>query len=307
VIRVAGGRASGLSSGRYVVNAAPEFHLTEPDRRGDETRDYAADVLGNPWGPMDSADIVTGNAAQTNLQSIAHLGGELVADAPDGGESPGDPRMTFETPTPIDTATYRMLSFEHRLEIVPDQIGSVARIHWGTSTGVDPTPDTVTDDIRLRRGFNTYVLGDMNEVPDRDGVPGRWTGDATVLRFDPHEVDATREIVFRSMRLRPLDTADPTFDIRWDGSDADVSDPVTVSLYRDDDADPDSGNEVLISGDIDGEAASAYTWDATGVPPGEYRLFAVVSDGRNMLTRGAPGKIIVVGPVPDLIFANGFE
>jgi len=306
-IRIASDGVSATSQGRFLVNAAPEFHLTEPDRRGDESRDYALDVLGNAWGLMDSGDILTGNTAQTNLESIAFLGGELVADAPDGGVSPGDPRITFATPVPIDTSIYRMLSYEYQLEILPDQIGSVARIHWGTSTGVDPTPDTVTDDIRVRRGFNTYVLGDMRNVPDRDGVIGQWNGDVTVLRFDPHEVDATREIVFRNLRIRPLDTAAPLFAIRWEVDDIEGSDSLALSLYLDPDRDPDNGNEVLIAENLDATAASSFTWNSSQTPAGEFFVLAEVSDGFNTVSRYATGPVVVVAEDAGLIFADGFE
>jgi hypothetical protein len=305
-IRVAADGASGLSDGRFLVNSAPEFHLTEPDLEGDESRDYALDVFGNAWGPMDSGDILIGNTAQTNLENIDFTGGELVADATDGGVSPGDPRMTFATPNVIDTSIYRMLTYEYQLEILPDQIGSVARIHWGTSAGVDPTPDTVTDDIRVRQGFNTYVLGDMREVPDKDGIIGVWNGDLTVLRFDPHEVDDTREIVFRSLRLRPLDTADPAFTIQWEAADQDASDPMVLSLYRDSDNNPFNGNEVLLVEGIDANTASEFVWNATGVPDGEYRILADVSDGFNTLSRYATGPVNVVADA-ELVFADGFE
>ena len=306
-IRVAADEVLGLSDGRFLVNSAPEFHLTEPDLKGDESRDYALDVLGNAWGLMDSGDILIGNTAQTNLENIAFPGGELVADAPDGGVSPGDPRMTFATPNAIDTSIFRMLTYEYQLEILPDQIGSVARIHWGTSTGVDPTPDTVTDDIRVRQGFNTYVLGDMKQVPDRDAQTGVWNGDVTVLRFDPHEVDGTREIVFRSLRLRPLDTADPAFTVKWDAADQNATDPMVVSLYRDTDNNPNNGNEILLVDGIDANTASEFVWDATGVPAGEYRILAEVSDGFNTVSRYATGPVEVVAANAELIFADGFE
>lgn len=306
-IRVAGDGASGISNGRYLINAAPEFHLTEPDLKGDESRDYALDVLGNPWGPMDSSDIITGNTAQTNLENTTFSDGELVAEAPDGGVSPGDPRMTFDTSAVIDTDIWRMLTYEYQLEILPDQIGSVVRIHWGTSTGVDPTPDTVTDDIRVRQGFNTYVLGDMKAVPDKNGQAGVWNGDLTVLRFDPHEVDATRGIVFRSLRLRPLDTADPAFTVKWDAADQNATDPMVVSLYRDTDNNPNNGNEILLVAGIDANSASEFVWDATGVPAGQYRILAEVSDGFNTVSRYSTGPVQVVAVESNLIFADGFE
>ena len=171
---------------------------------------------------------------------------------------------------------------------------------------MDPTPDTVTDDIRVRQGFNTYVLGDMREVPDKDGIIGVWNGDLTVLRFDPHEVDDTREIVFRSLRLRPLDTADPAFTIQWEAADQDASDPMVLSLYRDSDNNPFNGNEVLLVEGIDANTASEFVWNATGVPDGEYRILADVSDGFNTLSRYATGPVNVVADA-ELVFADGFE
>lgn len=306
-IRVAADNVSALSAGRFLVNAAPEFHLTDPDKRGDENRSYALDQLGNAWGPMDAADILTGNSAQTNLENMVFSGGDLIADAPDAGVSPGDPRMTFATPELIDADIYRMLTVEYQLETLPQQIGSVARIHWGTMTGVNPTPDTVSDDIRVRRGFNTYVLGDMRTVPDKNGGTGVWNGDLTVIRFDPHEVDATREIVFRSLHLRPLDRADPTFSIQWEGADEDAGDPMVLSLYRDPDKDPENGNETLIGEQLDAGQASAFLWNATNTPAGEYWILAEASDGFNTIERYSTGPIQVAAQEIELVFGDGFE
>ena len=307
VLEVRAGDTFDLSPGTVSINSAPEAHVIEPDKRGDESRDYALDELGDAWGPMNAEDIIIGNDAQTNLNNIQFIAGELHAEAPDGGLIPGDPRMTFDTPVTIDTSLYRMLSYEFRLEIPAGQLGTVARVFWGTDMGPGPTPDTASDDIRNERGFNTFVLGDMRKVPDKDGIAGGWNGDLTVLRFDPHEVNGSRDIVFRNMRVRPLDTASPIFTISWDVADPNTGDPLTIGLYYDEDQTLDNGNATLIASGIDGKAKSNFVWDAGSIVPAEYFIQLTAHDGLNTVRRYASGPIKVTDGSDEIIFTNSFE
>ena len=305
-IEVSSNGTSDQSGFLVIVNHAPEIHITQPDKVGDESRDFADEVLGNPWGPMDAADIITDNAGQTNLQSILFDNGELLADAPDAGLNPGDPRMTFEMSETLDSDFYRMLSYEFELEGEPGQIGSVARIHWGTDPKPIPIPDTVTDDIRVRAGMNTYVLGDMHEVPDKDGFINQWQGQITNLRFDPHEVNDTRFIVFRSMRIRPFDTSTGNYLIEWDLKDENSpNDTLLLDLYFDEDRNPDNANDTLIIGNLDASnGLSNYLWNTDGLPEDVVEIRAEVSDGFNTVSRYASGPLSIID---SLIFTDGFE
>lgn len=305
-IEVSSGGTSDQSGFHALVNHAPELHITQPDKLGDESRDFASDVLGNPWGPMDTADIITDNDGQTNLQNILFDNGELLADAPDAGLNPGDPRMTFEMSETLDSDFYRMLSYEFELEGEPGQTGSVARIHWGTDPKPIPIPDTVSDDIRVRAGMNTYVVGDMHEVPDKDGFINQWQGQITNLRFDPHEVNDTRFIVFRSMRIRPFDTSTGNYLIEWDLIDENSpNDTLLLNLYFDEDRNPDNANDTLIIGNLDvSNGLSNYLWNTDGLPEDVVEIRAEVSDGFNTVSRYASGPLSIID---SLIFTDGFE
>ena len=54
----ASGGTNATSSGVISINYPPVFNFTNPDRSGDTAHDFATSELGNPWGPMDSADFI---------------------------------------------------------------------------------------------------------------------------------------------------------------------------------------------------------------------------------------------------------
>jgi hypothetical protein len=74
------------------------------------------------------------------------------------------------------------------------------------------------------------------------------------------------------------DTANSTYTITWQDYDADED--ALISLYWDDDAEDHNGVEIVegLSEDDDG-IGGAFTWDISGIPDGEYWIYARISDG----------------------------
>ncbi len=71
------------------------------------------------------------------------------------------------------------------------------------------------------------------------------------------------------------DEADEEFTIRWTASDED-EDTLAISLYHDDDTDPDNGKTLIASGL---ENTGSYLWDVSELAEGEYHVLGVADDG----------------------------
>ena len=293
---------SDTGSGPVSVNQAPLLNFTEPDRAGDIDNDLATVELGNPWGPLDPADIAL-TANITNL-SYSNPPGTLSGD-----NTNGDSAIIFNTPVLIDSTKYRMLSYEYELDGVRDiGAGSVSRIFWGNEPPPNPTPSFTSDDILVQEGVNTYVPGDMTKLPLEGGATNQWNGDVTVFRFDPHEFATTRHFTLHWLRLSPYDTAAPSFTFEW--ADVDPDDDASIELWLDADRDPSNGNEDRVtSGLSEDSSIDSHTWNATGFASGLYQVFARVTDGLNTIDRYATGPLLLetletptpTGPVLEVV------
>jgi hypothetical protein len=81
--------------------------------------------------------------------------------------------------------------------------------------------------------------------------------------------------------------------------DDDPADLAKTSIYADGDGDPATTNDQIVIAldrpEGDG-AAQDVPWDTTGVPPGDYRIIAVMTDGQTTLIFEAPGRATVMPP-----------
>ena len=287
-------KASDGSSGNgpLTVNQTPTIQFTQPDRAGDVANDYATVVAGNPWGPFDPGDLdpnpVVAAVKSNQLSGISYAGGILSATT-----TGNDPWIFLNTPQPIDTSTYRMLSYTYRLLGARDiPTGSVARFHWGNF--IMPGNLDVSEDVIVEEGLVTYAVGDLNQVPVEGGAAGKWTNRSTLdfFRFDFHEFPTARTVQLHWIRLAPYDSADPVFDFQWEDNDSDND--ATISIYRDPDTNPINGNETLIQPGLSEDSADSFLWSAFGTPEGVYNLFAKIEDGQNATFHYATGPIEVI-------------
>lgn len=311
-IEVSRAGAIASSPGRVRINHPPVVTPLQPDVRGDTARSFALKVVGNPWGPMDNADIAA-TTGLTNL-SFSNPAGSFTARP-----TSNDPSVSFAMfGHSVDTNFYRSLCFTLQVHGPVDVgTGSVARVFWGTGASL-----VTSDDIVLHKGLNEYCFADMDKLPTGSGgVPGKWDPPITTIRLDPHEFPVStvcinapspahcHDVGIDSLVLSPLDSADPAYDFTWKVTDPDRSD-VTVTVYLDTDHEI-NGNEMLVavSSSSNGNGAGGTTFVATtgNVMPGVYDVLFVSDDGINKVSHYAAGQLNVMTTVADSIFKNGFE
>jgi hypothetical protein len=288
-------RGTSVGNSTFRVNAPPTIQITDPDETGGE--DFASAVLGNPWDMNDVADI--GTVAQDHLISRSFSGGQFhgvsdgvpVATSQDGIPV-GDPIVYPLTNNGVvNTSRYRYLTLRMQVDGNYDLLrGSVGRIFWGSQAG-SPYNVTVSSFFLVWPGMQTYTvdLGSLTTDPDGgieplEGARVPWSSaNVRYLRFDPHEFAEQRGFHIDDVKLAAMDEpTNGTFTIRFTGSDADGH-PSTVALYYDTDRNPSSGlTPIAASVPL---ANGQHAWNASGVPPGVYYVYAVVSDGLN--ARGA--------------------
>ncbi len=289
-IEVANASESGRAAGAVVINDAPVMNFVNPDVQGDVANRYSVVETGNPWGgaggAFDAADI----ESAVDLENLRFIGGDLFAETVNQ-----DGRLFLNTPVPIDTQQYRMLSYEFELTPTENPTGqvSIIRILYGN----DKTNMVTTEDIVFFPGVNRHDLGDLRTLPlERDfPQPGTWAGFIDFLRFDPHEIqppgrDPNRTMRLGSFILAPFDTANPSFAFEWDAFDSD--DAASITLYLDPDREPLSGNEILIGSDLpEQNGGGSFNWDSNALADGVYEVFATISDGTNTTQRYATGPL----------------
>jgi len=289
VYAVVNGSPEGYSSGPLTTNQAPMVVIARPSRTSGE--DYATAVVGNPWDMNGSPDI----ASTRHIAWSQYSGG--VYDA--ASDSSGDPGLTLNVSSAIDSNKYRYLTFKMSRNGTHDWgEGWVARAYWWGAGG--PGNHGVIDDIIVREGWQTYTL-DLAQAILEYGPA--WTSDSwTTLRLDPHEVAASRTFHLDYILLTANDQADAYFSIAWSVSDRDIDDSFTTNLYYDSDSNWDNGKTfiaqlppsppppagphlVYLPLAFKNYGASTcnyvYSWDTSAVSAGTYYVWVEITDGYN--------------------------
>jgi hypothetical protein len=233
-----------------------------------------------------------------NIDTFKFSDGQFLAT-----NSGGDAALRLNTPIPVDTRKYKYLSFRMLLEGEFDLFGGwVSRLFWYDS----PRQPSISDDIVIRPGWNTYTLDLTKAVTEPGSSP--WSSDSWEwIRFDPNEnirgVPWTFHIDYLVLTGDPTGKTNSNVSIWYELSE---QAGVTVKLYYDKDTKP--GGEVPIvehfatSPQLAGPyfvyapgVSGNYTpselpeptgirvqWDTTGVPAGSYYILAEASDGFNV-------------------------
>jgi len=301
---------SGLSysSGYYHVNGIPRLVFTSPSPEG-SADDFATAKLGNPWDFTALSDIDykynVQNDGITSLNLTSEAGASLGAQtvyfgyntpATAASGNVGDP---FLFPlfwdyrgksARIDPNRYRILTIDMGLPDLARSLpgGSIGRVVWkGVNDGLQQTVSKAWV-VNHKAGENvlSHVTVDLNAMPIEPGSQGqtKWNSagaDAGIdaFRFDPHEFSNPTAFFIKRIRLAALDrTSGNKYTFRWSYSKSSG----TVDLYRDSSGTRtfNSSTSVRFAQGVSA-AAKAYTWDATGVPDGEYQIYAVFTDGTN--------------------------
>ena len=277
--------ASGSGQATFSINNPTSIEITNPSMTSGP--DYATTVLGNPWDMSSAADIqLTGSDYLTNL---SFSGGMLHAT-----NTINDPNVTLlyntNNSVPIDTSRFRYLTYSLQVDGPYDLgAGSVARVVWNSQLLMSGTTATVSQDIIVWPGMNSYTidLASLSAAPDGGLEPVSagepWTaGVKRHLRLDPHEFPQARTFHIDDVKLTAKPVAGSTFPIMFLSADAD-GDAATVSLYYDTDTNPGNGRTLIASGIP--RSAGQFVWNTAGVPQGEYFIYAEATDGVQSLGR----------------------
>lgn len=324
----------GSASTLFKINSPPSIAVTDPDQTGGA--DFATNVLLNPWDMNDNGDFfddhgvtivdhLTSENASNGLftgvsdgVAVACTAGTLPSCS--GGVPVGDPQLYLlsngsasNTTNVIDTTKYHRLTFSLNVQRSFDlQHGSVARVFWGGATGPGaPYNLTTTKDIIAWPGMNTYTIDLATLTTATNG--GLETANATPwtaqpvrhLRIDPHEFPEVITFNYGPVKLAADDeTSNNSFTIKWTGSDAD-GDAATVSLYYDNDLNPNNGKTLIASGLA--LSTGQYVWNTSSVPSGTYYIYAVASDSYNATGQYSTGPVKVSTFTPPSNPAMGID
>jgi hypothetical protein len=297
-----------------VISQTPLLHFIDPSHTSG--RDYATDN-DNPWD-MDSS-----GSDGTVYGSTGHqfIGGQV--DARNTGNDPG---FLFNLPERIDTSYYRyfIIEFYSQYSFYTGS-GGMSRVYWMN----DFDEPTTTEDIIINvpAEWRTYAI-DLQQAPiEPSGEQNAWTSSKwRLLRFDPNEnTDGLNwNWSIRDVKLTGPPEADTGFTLRWE-IDNPEKELVDVDLYYDtDDAGFDGAYIGTASSMASPSARSAWLneatsrqqddydnhiylpmvsrehclgeclrWDTSGIPNGDYFVYACLDDGLNQTCRYSPVPIRV--------------
>jgi hypothetical protein len=288
--------ASGSGQANFSINNPSSIEVTNPSMTSGQ--DYATTVLGNPWDMNSSADIqLTGSDYLANL---SFTGGVMHAT-----NTINDPNVTLlyntNNAVPIDTTRFRYLTYRLQVDGPYDLgNGSVARIVWNSQALMSGHTATVSQDIIVWPGMNTYSLdlAPLSAAPDGGLEPVAaqepWTAaPKRHLRLDPHEFSEARTFHIDDVKLTAKPVAGASFTITFLATDLD-GDPGTVALYFDADTNPLNGR-TLIASSIP-RTAGQFVWNTSSVAVGEYYIQAEVTDGIQTTSRYSTVPVVVTRP-----------
>lgn len=209
-----------------------------------------------------------------------------LLSAPAGGPRPLGP----SAPQPFEVAP----GVEYVIFRATWGIGQT-ELHLQTPDGQVVTPQNVAAFSNMEYYSNTDPLESFYIIASP--AAGTWE---LVLS----ESDGIGEYTLQHLQqsLRPtiavtapaVDTLDEQVTIGWTAVDTD--DDAMISLYYDTDRQGADGN--LIIAGLSEDSQSAYAWSTTGMPVGNYYVYAIISDGKNVpVISYSVGRVMVTDPL----------
>lgn len=287
------------------ANTPPQITITSPSYISGP--DYATTVVGNPWDMNDISDI----QRLFDINNVSFSNGIMR-----GVNTSGDPAVALKLSGTIDTNRFKYLTYRFSIDGKIDTVrGSVARFIWWSDI---PENSTTTRDVVVYEGFRT-VSFDMTKIRTEAGGGNRpWLQSAPIVfRFDPHEFPDAHPFNIDYIMLTGDTTANQSFDIRYNASDADGGQP-NVAFYFDTDQNPGNGNTAITCGAgtsakpaatnpvfIPYARSAAGTpppvspsgatcrWNTANVPNGSYYIYSVASDGTDSVGRYSETPVVV--------------
>jgi hypothetical protein len=302
------------SSGVFTINTPPQFAMTAPSARGEQSQNFAQTVVGNPWGPIQATDLTP-----INFKNVVYNNpvGSFY-----GRPTSLDPEWFLDLGShTIDTKLYRSLCFTQEVFGVRDLSptgGSVARVFWGSPGALTTSQNIVLDDNRGDTVVSEYCIPDLAAVPLETNPPqngGTWSGTKTAFRVDPDEFtppngcntpDTCHDVRLDSVVLSPFAHANPSYTFSWNLSASDEifhngfeagGSTMMLALALDPDTTPGNANEIAITTLPLNSGVTSFAWPGSGaIAPGTYHVLATVNDGVNVVNQYAGGVIVVNQP-----------
>jgi hypothetical protein len=273
--------------GTLTVDAKPRITFENPSMTSGP--DYATTALGNPWDLDGPADVANLARPDKNFGNEAFVNSALTATAfglPPSQYSDSQVWMTIDPGAPIDPRRYRYLTYQ--LELDPTHYGNIAdkvargwfsrMIWWSGGLAAD---GSATKGHVVYEGLNTLSidLAEPGILAEEDPFPAQtgWQANAAIgtLRLDMTETPANVPTGFalHDVRLTAAPEPEPggLFTVRFQLSEA-----ATVALFRD--TDPAGFDGVPLGAVAAGPGPGQHAIDTTGLFPGDYWLYAVVTD-----------------------------
>lgn len=210
---------------------------------------------------------------------------------------------------PIDAAKYHYFNAKYWLSAPSQepysQYNLGPRLLWNNGSGVSTTE-------LLYSEYNRWIPAaiDLRQIQLLNNTPSNWGGSESLFRFDPAEDDDGHLPTNFMIQAAHL-TSDPIAGrmgeassnrfgtiIRW----TTLQGTGTISLYRTgaDQKDGIDGGTLIAQNLPIGQGQ--YIWDTSGVPAGNYRIYATAQDGTNNSTSTALVPITVSTSAPSTLF-----
>jgi len=259
---------------------------------GDDTNDYVAvgfTITVNfpePVGKKDISHVIEINLANGDIDWTGSWDRILDITIPDMPSALG----AMYPPPPSE------------IVIAPGLDYVIFRVTWGRNTtdlnlirpdGTLITPSNVANFPNMLYKTNDDPLEAFYIVSSP--MAGSWQISVTNSDIGEHTLQVLKESNTPTILLTEpsQSTAVNSVNIAWTATDTD--DNARISLYYDTDREGNDG--ILITDSLFEDSDTHYVWDTTGIPTGEYYVYAVISDGKSLPSVSySVGKIIVTNP-----------
>jgi len=297
--------------GLPAAQAQVTITMRQPDGVGDRIaagRDYATEVLGDPWDMSNAADI---NLAESAGITFPTFNGGIFS----AFTTNSDPGLILLEPGlgstqrqgrtgknfPIDTTLYRIFSIHMNVSVA-----SSFQVIWYVDTQAGPV--AVSAFIPTTPGWRVYTV-DLATVPIVGGTVTSWSGQpATGLRLDPTTV-AGSTFAIDWIRLTAVGDASTSYTATFAASDAGSN--AVVNLYLDTEADWNNGYATRIATGLREDTASSFAMQLAAYAPGNYFVEGRASRDYASLMLENPwdmsdaADIQAVGNIGSVSFAGG--
>jgi hypothetical protein len=288
-----------------LAQAGLSLSIINPDGSNDRVasgRDYATEVLGDPWDMNDATDFDPDE--KLNVSNDSYSGGIYSGTA-----ATNDPNLLLLEPGlagtqrngrtgknfPIDTTTYRVLSLRMNVSVA-----SALQVFWFTG-------DSFVSDfaasafVQTTPGWRTYTI-DLATVQIVAGDVASWSGQpATGVRFDPTTVaGSTFQIDW--VRLTAPDDASTTFPVTFTPADPGAN--AVMNFYLDSDGNFANGYDDRLASGLREDAATVFGAQLARYAPGNYRVVGRLSRDYAALYRENAWDM---GEATDVASSSGFS